>query len=332
MGYAILRTQKLKDKGSISRSLKHSFRAQDTPNADPEKTPDNTHIGAETIEDAMNGISERLATQPKIRKNAVLAVEYLVTGSPEILNKKSRAEQDSYFSDALDWMRKKHGEENVVYAGIHRDETTPHLYAYVVPIDDQGRLNCRAFLGGSKALNEMQTDFAENVAKKYDLERGIEGSKAKHKTIQKYYAEIQKESHQIKTEDLPKRYKKLGGLIFETDESYAETVAEFVLEKVRPELEKAKMYESAEQAYKEHNAARRQLGNDANGYRKLMKDLPFSQELALQKQADTFRAENEQKKQQAIEQEKELKRLEREQARQRNRRRGHGRGDGGLGL
>ena len=40
---------------------------------------------------------------------------------------KSREEQDAYFRDALDWLKGRHGAENVVYAGIHRDETTPHL-------------------------------------------------------------------------------------------------------------------------------------------------------------------------------------------------------------
>ena len=55
------------------------------------------------------------------------------------------------FNDALKWLRERHGGSNVVYAGIHRDETTPHMYAYVVPLDEAtGRLNCRKWLGGAK--------------------------------------------------------------------------------------------------------------------------------------------------------------------------------------
>ena len=192
MGYAILRVQKLKDKGSIRRSLKHSFRAQDTPNANPERTPDNSHLFSHSVDHAMDNLTKRLDTQKTIRKNAVLAVEYLVTGSPESLQGKTRAQQDDYFQDAVQWLAEKHGAENVIYAGIHRDEQTPHLYAYVVPIDHKEKLNCRAFLGGSKMLNEMQTDFAENVGIKHGLERGIEGSKAKHQSIKKYYAAIQR--------------------------------------------------------------------------------------------------------------------------------------------
>lgn len=186
MGYAILRTQKLKSGHAVRRSLKHAFREQDTPNADPSRAVDNTHIGATNVAQALERFNARLPD--KVRSNAVLAIEYLITGSPDDLNGKSRREQDAYFGDALKWLETKHGKENVVYVGIHRDETTPHLYAYVVPIDERGKLNCRAFLGGSKALNQMQTDFAQRVGEQHGLQRGIEGSKARHTSIQQYYA------------------------------------------------------------------------------------------------------------------------------------------------
>ncbi|QQM83495.1 plasmid recombination protein (plasmid) [Klebsiella quasipneumoniae] len=90
--------------------------------------------------------------------------------------------------------RERHGAENLIYAGIHRDETTPHLYAYVVPLDPQGKLNCRHFLGGAKALSQMQTDFAERVGQRHGLQRGIEGSKARHTTVRQYYAALQQET------------------------------------------------------------------------------------------------------------------------------------------
>lgn len=186
MGYVILRTQKLKSGHAVRRSLKHAFREQDTPNADPSRAADNTHIGATNVTQALERFNERLPD--KVRSNAVLAIEYLITGSPEDMQGKSRQEQDAYFDDSLKWLEAKHGKENVVYVGIHRDETTPHLYAYVVPIDERGKLNCRTFLGGAKALTQMQTDFAQNVGQQHGLLRGIEGSKARHTSIQQYYA------------------------------------------------------------------------------------------------------------------------------------------------
>ena len=192
MGYAILRTQKLKSGIAVRRSLTHAFRERETPNADASRTPDNTHIGAAEVDEALAKFNERLATQDKVRKNAVLAVEYLITASPEDMHGKTRQEQDAYFRDALKWVEDKHGKANVVYAGIHRDEQTPHMYAYVVPIDQRGKLNCRSFLGGAKALNQMQTEFAQEVGQQHGLQRGIEGSKARHTSIQQYYNRVSK--------------------------------------------------------------------------------------------------------------------------------------------
>lgn len=187
MGYAILRIQKLKSAVAVHRSLKHAFREQDTPNADSERTPDNEHHGASSAREAMAAFRARLPE--RFRKDAVQCVEYLMTASPKDMEAKTRQQQDAYFSDALAWLKAKHGAENVVYAGVHRDETTPHMYAYVVPrVGD--KLNARSFFGGAKALNTMQTNFAQVVGLKHGLERGLEGSKARHQSIRQYYGQV----------------------------------------------------------------------------------------------------------------------------------------------
>lgn len=232
MKFAILRVQKLKAPVAVRRSMKHAFREQDTPNADPERTLQNTHIGAQSVAEGMQKFNARLPE--KVRKNGVLAIEYLITASPEAMQTKSRHDQDRYFGDALSWLKERHGAENVVYAGIHRDETTPHMYAYVVPLDERGKLNCRHFLGGAKALSEMQSDFAENVGKVHGLERGIEGSKVRHTTIKQYYAALARSEHKhgrLNADDLqPKVLKK--GLLHDTVEA-PETVAERVTDGVK---------------------------------------------------------------------------------------------------
>ena len=186
MKYAILRTQKLKATGAVWRSLKHAFREQPTPNADPAKAAQNAHLGANSAAEAMQRVRDRLPE--KRRKDAVLAIEYLITASPEAMQAMDARGRDAYFNDALKWLRERHGGANVVYAGIHRDETTPHMYAYVVPLDEAtGRLNARRWLGGAKALSEMQTDFAANVGARHGLERGIKGSRAKHERVKRHY-------------------------------------------------------------------------------------------------------------------------------------------------
>ena len=159
-----------------------------------------------------------------------MAVEYLVTASPEIMSEKNRAQQDAYFVDALKWLEDKHGRENVVYAGIHRDETTPHMYAYVVPLDDRGRLNARHFFGAQNALGKMQTDFAERVGQKHDLERGIEGSKAQHVSIQQYYGRVNAATPKAPSVDVPEPT--LKERLYPAE--YGKRVAQSVLDQIAP--------------------------------------------------------------------------------------------------
>ena len=103
--YAILRTAKIKTRAELQRSLAHGFREQDTPNADAELTPQNTSEGGKNTAAVMQDFERRLETQSKIRKNAVLAVEYLVTASKEVMEVMSREQQDQYFADSLEWLK-----------------------------------------------------------------------------------------------------------------------------------------------------------------------------------------------------------------------------------
>lgn len=187
MAYAILRTAKLKSFGEIGGSLSHNYRTRPTPNANPIHTLDNHH-SSPTPFSVMNGIKQRLPD--KTRSNAVLCVEYLITASPEWSGWQNKEKEQDFFKRSVQWLEQKHGKENVIATSIHRDETTPHLIAYVVPIDSQGKLNARSFLGGRVALSKMQTDFHKKV-KDLGLERGLEGSKAEHKTVKEFYAELQ---------------------------------------------------------------------------------------------------------------------------------------------
>ena len=86
-------------------------------------------------------------------------------------------------------LEKKYGKDRVVAAVVHRDEATPHLSAFVVPLTQDGRLSAKEFIGGRSKMREDQSTYAESV-KKLGLERGIEGSRATHQTVQHYYESI----------------------------------------------------------------------------------------------------------------------------------------------
>lgn len=189
MAYAIIRAKKLKTMGAVSRSAQHTFRMQPTPNADPALTVRNRTVGAKGSEQILAALMRALPT--KRRKDAVLAIEYLVTASPEAFKRHGgRLDDmgDGYFADALKWLKTRHGAANVLSATIHLDESTPHMVVYVVPITADRRLSCRDFLGGPQKLRSMQTSFHAEVGAQRGLARGVEGSKAKHEAVAAFYS------------------------------------------------------------------------------------------------------------------------------------------------
>lgn len=189
MAFAIMRAKKLNSMGSVAASLQHCYRDRDTPNADAERTPDNEHQAAKSTDEAMGRLRELLPE--KRRKDAVLAVEYVLTASPEWWDKATAAQQTDFFEQSKKWLAEKYGAQNVIVASIHRDETSPHLSAFVVPITADGRLSAKDYIGNRQKMTADQTKFAKAV-QHLGLERGIERSRATHTSIKQHYAAIER--------------------------------------------------------------------------------------------------------------------------------------------
>jgi len=187
--FAILRVGKIKSAVSVKGMLKHNFRTIDTPNADGELSKDNVHVAAKSVNDGMRKYRELLPD--KVRKNAVHALDYMVTTSHE----SSKADNAKCIKAAYEFVCEKHGKENVIMASKHVDEKTPHIHIMVMPIDEKGKLNARKFIGGSKhRMSELQDEFyAKLKEQNINLDRGMKGSKAKHQSI-KVWAEKQKQT------------------------------------------------------------------------------------------------------------------------------------------
>ena len=161
----------------------------------------------------------------KIGKNQVRALRVMLSGSPEDMKRIRQAGQlDAWAKDSCGWLQKTFGKENVVSAVLHLDEKTPHIHATVVPITrgerrkaklereknaqsgkrtyrtkkDRPRL-CADDVMARDKLKAYQTTYAEAMAK-YGLQRGIDGSKARHKSTQQYYNETKKLTDSLKTE------------------------------------------------------------------------------------------------------------------------------------
>lgn len=253
--FAILRTAKLKTLGNIAASLAHTYRQRETPNADPREAAQNEHSHPKAAQ-VMAEVRELLPEQR--RSDAVLAIEYFVGASPVWFEGKDRRAQDEYFGDALKWLSARHGARNIVGWSIHRDESTPHMVAYVVPLDEAGRLNAKRWLGGRQALSRMQTEFANQVGLRRGLARGIEGSRAHHQTVKDWYAQAQqpvRHAHISPGELQPKVLRK-GFLTsdYETPEMVAERLTRAVQERYTPAVKQAQQGRS--EAARAHEMAR----------------------------------------------------------------------------
>lgn len=227
--------------GNVGSSLKHNFREQETLNADPERTPDNEHLIAVNRSEAMGQLRDKLPE--KRRKDAVVAVEYLMTASPEFFESATDEQQQEFFKQSLDWLKNKYGADNVIAASIHRDERTPHMAAYVVPLTSDGRLSAKEFIGNRQTMKDDQTTFAKAV-EHLGLQRGVEGSKAKHQTIQSFYNKLNNSAKPISiTEDAVKPRKAFLGFGGESHSDVAERLSKSLTRSIQPVMAKALAYD-----------------------------------------------------------------------------------------
>lgn len=190
--HSIIRTKKHKSRQSLQFRENHTYRRIATPNADPTELQKNKLLFGQTdyAVGLKNFLDDYENSGNHIRKNGVLAVEYLLTASPEFFCESPKNERDARLKDwcaaQVEFIKSQHGEKNVLCMYLHMDEKTPHIEAYVVPIDPKGKLNCKHFLGGKNKLRELQTIYALHNAP-FGLKRGLAGSKATHVQVQKFY-------------------------------------------------------------------------------------------------------------------------------------------------
>jgi hypothetical protein len=210
MAFAIVRTAKLKTAGNLGGLNNHLERKMEVPNADQELSHLNRRKAG--TGDLAKDVATRLqaAGIEKPRKNAVLAIEHLMTASPEAFPfrkaktpsgspvayglvgaKEDTARWQAFEKNCIKWLKERYGVANVVNFTVHLDEQTPHIHAVVVPLDAKGKLNCRHYLGGREKLRDLQDSFAA-AHQGIGLERGVQGSKAHHTTVKQFYGQAQR--------------------------------------------------------------------------------------------------------------------------------------------
>ena len=198
MGKCFMTIEKIKTDASLAGKYKHNYRKIDVPNADPELKHLNEELVSLDGETYREKFHERIkelgyGDDKKLRSNAVYGFEVVMTFSRE---DRENIDIEKWKEDNVKWLKQafnanpeKYG-DNVVSVMYHADEPgNVHLHAFVIPIDDKGRLNARYYVGNARKMTELQNSYAKEM-KKHNLERGIEHTKATHKAIKRMYAAL----------------------------------------------------------------------------------------------------------------------------------------------
>lgn len=224
MGYAVLHMEKTSDTDAAMSA--HIERTIKPKNADENRT----HLNRELIRfpngvnNRIQAIQHRLDTAGLTRKignNQVRAIRVLLTGTHEDMKRiTNEGRLDEWCSDNLRYLADTFGRENIVSAVLHMDEQTPHIHATLVPIvkgerkrkkkeeqvkkryrkkpTDTARLCADEIMTRAK-LKSYQDTYAQAMSG-YGLQRGIDGSEAKHITTRQYYRDLVQQTEQLQTD------------------------------------------------------------------------------------------------------------------------------------
>ena len=225
---AILRVEKLKTFGNVGGSEAHTARTQDTPNADPTKT--NIRLIGNPLDPALSELVKTKIskeTKHKPRKDAVLCSEIFLSASPEYFRPHDPQLHGEWvekrmwdFANASsEWLQENYGDK-CVRAELHLDEATPHIHAYIIPINDKTKqLSHKAMFGGdgrqaSIKLSKLQDSYAAALAP-LGIERGVKGSKATHTKVKEYYEAVNKEPLTLELDRLAPKQGETAQQLFE---------------------------------------------------------------------------------------------------------------------
>ena len=156
----------------------------------------------------------------KIGNNQVRAIRVLLTGTHEDMERiTNEGRLDGWCSDNLKYLADTFGRENIVSAVLHMDEQTPHIHATLVPIvkgerkrkkkeqvkrryrkkpTDAARLCADEIMTRAK-LKSYQDTYAQTMSI-YGLQRGIDGSEARHISTRQYYRDLMQQTEQLQTD------------------------------------------------------------------------------------------------------------------------------------
>src|SRR5699024_5359097 len=202
MSYSIMRVAKVKggvNTSGIQRHVQRENKNYNNKDIDHDKSDQNYDLLHGHDRQDFKGLIEKriedgYTGKRKIRNDAVRHVDGIITSDSEFFDGLNQEQTKKYFQDSLEFLEKEYGKENMLYATVHMDESTPHMHFGVVPLTEDGRLSAKEVVGNKKALTDLQDRYNQFMNDRgYNLERGQskQVTEQKHEDMDKYKQETE---------------------------------------------------------------------------------------------------------------------------------------------
>ena len=193
MSYAIIRNANYK-KDNLAGLYKHNERKNtnySNKEIDKSRSANNYSIKTctTTYTNTIKKLQEDYNLQGRIIKTTNVACELIITSDKEFFERIGKEETKRYFQTAYNFVAnyKGLGEQYILSAKVHMDETTPHLHIVFVPVVHKkgkngsmiNKIACSEYWKGKDSYRELQDDFFQYIKDHgFNLERGkSKGSK-----------------------------------------------------------------------------------------------------------------------------------------------------------
>ena len=136
----------------------------------PERTKDNIFLKGDrelSYNERINKIIKKnVKSNKRVRHDAIRLVTAVVQFGGVEARKSSEEDKVKMLKSTYELLKTQFGEENIVSATIHVDETNPHLHFDFVPVHD-GCLSAKKTLGERKGMFSIQDKFLEDMQNLY---------------------------------------------------------------------------------------------------------------------------------------------------------------------
>ena len=188
MSYAIIRNENYK-MGQLALIYRHNERKNTNySNKDINKQNSTKNYSIKSIntsyQKAFKNLKEQYNLKGQIKKVSNVMCELIITSDKYFFDLIGEKETKRYFQMAYDFVKdyQSLGEQYIVSAKVHLDETTPHLHIVFIPVIHKldrksgkmiDKISCSEFWNGKDSYKKLQDSFYKCVKDNgFDLERG----------------------------------------------------------------------------------------------------------------------------------------------------------------